>query len=204
MQQDSKTQTDGELLDLLRGSKIVVLRLNHRPRDQRVTTHVCLTARAFGADGVIIADTTAEEIVDKIHKLNLEWGNGFWVRDAFPAHQTIGLWRSLGGIVINLSMYGEDLRNLLSELYHAHYNASKPFLVIVGASKVPSEIYSMADYNVSVTDQPHSEVAALAVFLDRLSGGRWPKHHGRIKINPRLKAKGSISIDGGRAPLEEA
>ena len=37
--------------------QIVVLRLGHRiPRDLRVTTHVCLTARAFGADGLILAD----------------------------------------------------------------------------------------------------------------------------------------------------
>ncbi len=35
--------------------KINVLRLDHRQkRDARITTHVCLTARAFGADGVIL------------------------------------------------------------------------------------------------------------------------------------------------------
>jgi tRNA (cytidine56-2'-O)-methyltransferase len=45
-------------------------------------------------------------------------------------------------------------------------------LVVVGASKVPGELYSLADYNVSITNQPHSEVAALAVFLDRLFEGR--------------------------------
>ncbi|TMI35687.1 tRNA (cytidine(56)-2'-O)-methyltransferase, partial [Candidatus Bathyarchaeota archaeon] len=34
-----------------------ILRIGHRVyRDSRVTTHVCLTARALGADGVIIAD----------------------------------------------------------------------------------------------------------------------------------------------------
>jgi tRNA (cytidine56-2'-O)-methyltransferase len=42
----------------------------------------------------------------------------------------------------------------------------------VGASKVPREIYSMADYNVALGHQPHSEVSALAVFLDRLFDGR--------------------------------
>lgn len=205
MWQNSKMQIEAEVLDLLKKSKIVVLRLNHRPRDHRVTTHVCLTARAFGADGVIITETKAEEIIEKINKLNSDWGNDFWVRDSLPTYQTIELWRSLGGMIINLSMYGEDLRNLLSELYHAHYNANKPFLVIVGASKVPSQIYALSDYNVSITDQPHSEVAALAVFLDRLSGGRWPKHEGgKIKINPRLKGKGSISIIGGSATDEEA
>ncbi|TLZ95043.1 MAG: hypothetical protein E6K04_00510 [Methanobacteriota archaeon] len=35
---------------------ITVLRLGHRPaRDKRVTTHVALTARAFGADAVLVS-----------------------------------------------------------------------------------------------------------------------------------------------------
>src|SRR5207244_13617119 len=38
-------------------ARIVVLRMGHRiPRDWRLTTHVCLTARALGAEGVIISD----------------------------------------------------------------------------------------------------------------------------------------------------
>ena len=33
-------------------------------------------------------------------------------------------------------------------------------------------MYEHADWNVGVTNQPHSEVASLAVFLDRLFEGR--------------------------------
>jgi tRNA (cytidine56-2'-O)-methyltransferase len=47
-----------------------------------------------------------------------------------------------------------------------------PVLVVLGAEKVPFEVYDRADYNVGVTNQPHSEVAGLAVFLDRLFEGR--------------------------------
>ena len=37
--------------------KIYVLRLDHRRRrDARITTHVCLTARAFGASKIIIVN----------------------------------------------------------------------------------------------------------------------------------------------------
>ena len=37
--------------------KLEVLRLGHRPsRDKRITTHVGLVARAFGADKIIIAE----------------------------------------------------------------------------------------------------------------------------------------------------
>jgi tRNA (cytidine56-2'-O)-methyltransferase len=42
----------------------------------------------------------------------------------------------------------------------------------VGAEKVDFEVYERADWNVGVTNQPHSEVASLAVFLDRLFEGR--------------------------------
>jgi len=44
--------------------------------------------------------------------------------------------------------------------------------VVVGAEKVPFEVYQRADFNVGVTNQPHSEIAGLAVFLDRLFEGR--------------------------------
>ncbi|MEM0322027.1 MAG: hypothetical protein QW429_03085 [Thermoprotei archaeon] len=202
MSQNSKTQIK-DLVSLLKSSKIVVLRLNHRLRDLRVTTHVCLTARAFGANGVIIADTQAEEIIEKIQKLNTKWGDGFWVKDSLSAHDAINIWRSLGGTVINLSMYGEDLRNTLSELYFLHYLQLRPLLVLVGSSKVSAEMYTLADYNVSITDQPHSEVAALAVFLDKIHGGIWPQRCGKTRINPNLKAKGRISIMGDAIPDEK-
>ncbi|MCC6052717.1 MAG: tRNA (cytidine(56)-2'-O)-methyltransferase, partial [Desulfurococcaceae archaeon] len=41
--------------------KIYVLRYGHRPeRDKRVTTHVALVARAFGASGFILGDVVDE------------------------------------------------------------------------------------------------------------------------------------------------
>ncbi|HYS71492.1 MAG TPA: tRNA (cytidine(56)-2'-O)-methyltransferase, partial [Thermoplasmata archaeon] len=33
------------------------------------------------------------------------------------------------------------------------------------------DVFGLAGFNVAVGNQPHSEVAALAVFLDRLLGG---------------------------------
>ena len=34
---------------------------------------------------------------------------------------------------------------------------------------VPQEIHKLADYNLSITKEPHSEVSALGVFLDHLN-----------------------------------
>jgi tRNA (cytidine56-2'-O)-methyltransferase len=42
-------------------------------------------------------------------------------------------------------------------------------MVVVGAEKVPFEVYELADWNVAVGNQPHSEVAAVAVTLDRIA-----------------------------------
>ena len=63
-------------------------------------------------------------------------------------------------------MYGLPVREHEMEIRDAG-----KLLVVVGAEKVPGEVYGLADWNISVTSQPHSEIASLAVFLDRLFEG---------------------------------
>ena len=38
-------------------------------------------------------------------------------------------------------------------------------MFIVGGEKVPGDVYELVDYNVSIGNQPHSEVAALGIIL---------------------------------------
>ena len=64
-------------------------------------------------------------------------------------------------------MYGETLNAVESDL-----RKEDKILVVIGAEKVPSEVYDMADYNVAIGNQPHSEISALAVFLDRVLQGK--------------------------------
>jgi tRNA (cytidine56-2'-O)-methyltransferase len=64
-------------------------------------------------------------------------------------------------------MYGINVNGCIDGIKES--KADK--LIIIGGKKVPSEVYSIVDYNVAIGNQPHSEVAALAVFLDRLLGG---------------------------------
>jgi len=45
-------------------------------------------------------------------------------------------------------------------------------LVIIGGEKVPMEVYHAADHNLAIGNQPHSEVAALAIFLHEYFGGK--------------------------------
>ena len=65
-------------------------------------------------------------------------------------------------------------------------------LIVVGGMKVPGEVYDLADWNVAVTSQPHSEVSALAVFLHELFGGRELGAvfgDARLRIVPQTRGK---------------
>jgi Uncharacterized protein conserved in archaea len=54
--------------------RVYVLRLGHRPgRDRRVTTHVGLVARAFGANGFIL-EGCDESVLDSLRKVLHSWG----------------------------------------------------------------------------------------------------------------------------------
>ncbi|MFQ5816181.1 MAG: tRNA (cytidine(56)-2'-O)-methyltransferase, partial [Candidatus Hydrothermarchaeaceae archaeon] len=60
--------------------KVLVLRLGHRPlRDKRMTTHVGLVARAFGAEGMLLA-MEDEGVKASIEKVVEEWGGDFYVK----------------------------------------------------------------------------------------------------------------------------
>jgi len=147
-------------------TEVYVLRIGHRPeRDQRVTTHVGLTARALGARGMYLA-TRDSGVVESIRDVVSRWGGDFIVEDKVSWKKCIRDWKATGGCVVHLTMYGEGIRSNEEIL-----RGCDRILVVVGAEKVPGEIYGMADYNISVTGQPHSEIGSLAVFLDRLFQG---------------------------------
>jgi tRNA (cytidine56-2'-O)-methyltransferase len=146
--------------------RVCVLRLGHRPfRDRRVTTHVGLAARAFGADGMYLS-TPDPGMAESIRDVAARWGGGFFIEDGVPWKGCIRSWKKQGGTVVHLTMYGLPLSEVIGEI-----REKGEILVVIGAEKVPGEIYGLADYNVSVTGQPHSEVSAVAVFLDHLFKG---------------------------------
>jgi tRNA (cytidine56-2'-O)-methyltransferase len=148
---------------------VTVLRLGHRPgRDDRMTTHVGLTARALGADRVVLVGGV-EQARQTVADITDRFGGPFTV-DAVDAFRPILDDYADRGTVVHLTMYGEPIQTLEADLRTAHEDG--PLLVVVGSQKVPFDVYERADYNVAVTNQPHSEVAGLAVFLDRLFDGR--------------------------------
>ena len=167
---------------------IEVLRLGHRPeRDKRVTTHVCLTARALGAKAVRIAEAD-EHLVKGVRSVAERFGGGFRIEDATGWKGPIQAWKKAGGQVVHLTMYGIPLHEATPKVLAR----GTPVLVVVGAEKVPGDLYELADENVAVGNQPHSEVAALALLLDRLRGGAWEHDEfpgARLKVVPTARGK---------------
>lgn len=145
------------------------MRLGHRPeRDKRITSHVCLVARAFGAEGVYIYGIRDEIILKTISKVCEVWGGNFWVDFIENPLSLVKEWKKKGGAVVHLTMYGIPISKILNEL-----DLEKDILIIVGGEKVPKEYYYESNYNVAIGNQPHSEVSALAIFLDRITKGAW-------------------------------
>jgi len=170
---------------------VEVLRLGHRPgRDPRLTTHLALTARAFGAEVFHVQppDSSLQLGLESVVK---RFGGSFKVVGVKEWKPFV---RSWDGISIHLTMYGEDLDDVLPSI-----PKDRPILVIAGGPKVPSEAYQLATRNIAVTHQPHSEVAALAVTLDRLLGT--PKVETRpgakIKVLPCERGKKVVNLAQG-------
>ena len=141
--------------------KVSVLRIGHRVvRDDRVTTHVALVARALGCDRIYMNEvdksikSTVEEIVDR-------WGGRYFEIEIIENWKSIiKHWKNGGGKIVHLTMYGVNVDEVADEL-----RSCDKLLVVVGASKVPRELYQVSDYNVAIGNQPHSEIAAISDLL---------------------------------------
>ncbi|MFQ5819294.1 MAG: tRNA (cytidine(56)-2'-O)-methyltransferase [Candidatus Heimdallarchaeota archaeon] len=168
-----------------------VLRLGHRlKRDFRVTTHCGLVARAFGAERIYIAGDYDEKLITRLKNIVERFGGPFYVDYVKNWTPLIQTHKENQGIVVHLTMYGQKLLPVL-EILRPHLWQDS-ILIVVGAGKVPGEIFSLADYNVAVTNQPHSEISSLAVFLDRLQGGKELDKafkNAQIKIVPNARGK---------------
>lgn len=146
---------------------IEVLRIGQRVvRDDRVTTHVALVARAFGASKIYMNEVNPE-IKDTLNKINHTWGGNFEIEFISDWKKIIREKKRNSIKIVHLTMYGEKINNQSASL-----KKEPNILIVVGAEKVPREVYDLADYNVAIGNQPHSEISALAVLLDRIQEGK--------------------------------
>ena len=147
--------------------KIEVLRIGQRlVRDDRVTTHVALVSRAFGATKIIMQEVNPD-IKDTISEINRVWGGNFEVEIIDNWKKMLKSKKNQSFKIVHLTMYGETINSVIDEI-----RKEEQILVVVGAEKVPREVYDLADYNVAIGNQPHSEISSLAVLLDRVLDGK--------------------------------
>jgi len=148
--------------------EIWILRLSHRrERDKRVTTHLALVGRAFNASGMVYTGDRDEVLESKISEVNKRWGGNFKISFIENPIKWINLMKSKGFIVIHLTMYGLNINKMINTL-----KKFNKLILIVGSEKVDPIYYKISDYNIAVGNQPHSEISAIAVFLDRIYEGR--------------------------------
>ena len=145
---------------------IEVVRIGQRVvRDDRVTTHVALVARAFGASRIFMSEINPA-IKDTVGKINDTWGGDFSIEFIESWKPIIKTKKESGFKIVHLTMYGENINFVQSKL-----KEEKNLVIVVGAEKVPREIYEFADYNIAIGHQPHSEISGLAILLDRMQEG---------------------------------
>ena len=161
---------------------IELLRLGHRlPRDQRTTTHCGLAARALGASKMWYTGDRDQEMEEGLHNLTTRFGGPFTVEWTKDEYKLIQKKKKEGFTIIHLTMYGLDFEKTTVK-------AEKQLLVI-GGEKVAPELYQMSDYNISIGNQPHSEVAALALYLYKNVGLKKKFDNAVMEIEPSERGK---------------
>jgi len=171
--------------------EVYVLRLGHRvERDKRATMHIFLTARALSASGVIYSGQRDQNLEKRIQTLVDKWGGPFKVRYEKNWKNVIGNWKKKG-VVCHLTMYGINIDDFFDKIPR-----NKEVLVIVGSQKVPKDVFQLANFNIAIGNQPHSEIAALAIFLDRLFKGKELRRKfegAKIEVIPQERGKSTFT-----------
>ena len=146
---------------------IEVLRLSHRLlRDQRISTHVALVARAFGASKMYYSGTKDKSLEESVIKVIGKFGGPFSIEYEKKDIELIKNKKLSGFKIVHLTMFGKLIQNRINNI-----KRTKNIFIIVGGEKVEGEVYKLADFNIAITSQPHSEVSSLAIFFDRYFNG---------------------------------
>ncbi|MDE1832845.1 MAG: tRNA (cytidine(56)-2'-O)-methyltransferase [Candidatus Micrarchaeota archaeon] len=133
--------------------------------DYRVRLNMCLTARAFGAAKIVFIGRRDGRISKYIARLNSKWGGMFKVDFSSNAGNTIRSFSKYKKIY--LTMFGTPLKQVEYML-----KTYKNILLIVTARDWEGQLAKLTDFNVSITNQPHAQVASIAIFLHEFFNGR--------------------------------
>ena len=143
-----------------------ILRLGHRiERDKRITSHVALTARAFGISHLYYSGQKDSHFETSLKKVSEEFGGSFKIEHINKPLEIVKKKKKEGVCIVHLTMYGIPFEEKLREL-----EKEEKILFVVGGEKVEGVYYQMSNMNVSVSHQPISEVSALGILLYSLYG----------------------------------
>ena len=164
--------------------EVVVLRLGHRKgRDPRITTHLGLVARTFGATKFVLAGDEDKELFDGLRSVCDSFGGSLETEHVKSPMAWLKHFVKTG-VAVHLTMYGIPFRQAIPSI-----RRDRPLVIVVGGAKVPRSVYEVCQYNVAVGSQPHSEVAALALFLDSWVQSPEFFEGARLTINPHSRGK---------------
>ena len=164
-----------------------VLRIGHRPeRDKRITTHVALTARAFGASRISFHRADSR-ILDTVSDVCKKFGGDFKIETTSNPKRFLKDWP---GKIIHLTMFGISIDEEVDKIKEL----PEPLLFVVGAEKVPVWVFELSDYNIAIGNQPHSEVAALSVALSKIYGNIYNQNFegGEVKVIPSSERRNMV------------
>lgn len=170
---------------------IEILRLGHRlHRDYRITTHCALVSRAFGATKMYYSGFQDDKMALNLQKVNDSWGGNFEIKYLKNWRSFLKQSKLQGSFIILCTMYGKNLPDVEQEIRNIKNKSN--IIIVIGSEKIPSDLLYLSTLNVAISNQPHSEVAALAVILDRIFSGnqlniKFDKAH--LKIVPTKQGK---------------
>lgn len=146
---------------------------------------------------MILSDREDPKIEETLRKVTRNWGGSFFFEMGITWKEAVRKWRMKGGLVVHLTAYGENIET--NDVLKYIKSSGKDILVIVGSKKTPDKFFveDVTDFNVAIGNQPHSECASLAIFLDRLFEGRELARRfkdARLRILPQKRGKRVLSM----------
>ncbi|MHA1786517.1 MAG: tRNA (cytidine(56)-2'-O)-methyltransferase [Candidatus Helarchaeota archaeon] len=165
-------------------------------RDERITAHLALISRLFDVRKFLLADIEDKGLKQNIKKLQNIWGGNLDLQVKINPSKYITNWKLSKGFIVHLTMYGEKFDDEILKKLKTH----KKLLIIVGSQKVPFKYYELSDLNLSIGNQPHSELSALTILLYELLGRKKDFlyrdfKNSKQKIIPSSKSKKIVNVD---------
>jgi tRNA (cytidine56-2'-O)-methyltransferase len=156
--------------------------------------HIFLAARAFGAEQAVYSGQQDPTMEAQFKEIVTKWGGNFTVEYIPDESEQLKTWKQAGRELIHLTMYGLPIQKVIEEIRCS----PRDKVIVIGGAKVKRSIYRVADWNVAITSQPHSEISALSVFLHLLfEGTELEKTHdsAQFQIIPQARGKKVIQTE---------